>query len=349
MRSVSVAFVQLRGAVYGLAAALLFGCSAPFAALLTSGSDPQALSGVLYAGAAVAMLLAAALRRGAVSRVRFTRRELPALLVVAGTGGVVAPVLLMMGLHRVGGLAGSLLLNLEAVLTIVLAVVVWRERLSARAGAAAALTLTGAVLVTAGGSGGAQVSGVLLVAAACGAWALDNNLTALLSAWDPLALVTVKVTTAAAINACMAALRGAAFPTGGDLLAALVLGALAYGLSVLLDAYALRDLGAAREAALFACAPFAGAALAPLVSDARPTTATVGAAALMLAGVALLLVPERDRQHEHVPVQHDHPHDHDEHHAHEHPAGSPATGRHAHAHRHAPLSHAHGYRADRHH
>ena len=338
--------MQLRGTVYGLAAALLFGCSAPLAALLTSRSDPQALSAVLYAGAAVAMVLA---RRRTTSRVRFTRRELPALGLVAGLGGVVAPVLLMMGLHRVGGLTGSLLLNLEAVLTIGFAVVFWRERLSARAATAALLTITAAVLITTGGSASASLTGVLLVAAACTAWALDNNLTALLSAWDPLALVTVKVTTAAAVNAVIAAARGAAFPTGGDLGGALLVGALAYGVSVLLDAYALRDLGAAREAALFACAPFAGAALAPLVSDARITAVTLGAAALMVGGVALLLAPERESQHEHEPVLHDHPHEHDEHHVHEHGSGAPAEDRHAHAHRHAPLSHAHGYRADRHH
>jgi drug/metabolite transporter (DMT)-like permease len=338
--------VQLRGSLYGLAAALLFGFSAPLAALLTRRSDPQALSGVLYAGAAVALLLSGRNRLGAATRVGFTRRQLPALAAVAVSGGVVAPVLLMMGLHRVGGLTGSLLLNLEAVLTIVLAVAFWRERLSMRAAVAAVLTIGAAVLVTTGGSTAASLSGVVLVAAACAAWAVDNNLTALLSAWDPLALVTVKATTAAVVNTGIAALRGAAFPRGTELVGALVLGAFAYGLSVLLDAYALRDLGAAREAALFACAPFAGAALAPLVADAHVTATTVAASVLMLAGVALLLAPERARQHDHQPVTHDHPHDHDEHHPHDH---SGAVQRHAHAHRHAPLSHAHGYRPDRHH
>ena len=100
-----------------------------------------------------------------------------------------------------------------------------------------------------------------------------------------------------------------------DVLAgALAVGALAYGVSILLDAYALRALGAAREAAVFATAPFAGALLAiPLLGESW-TMADLGAAALMAFGVVLLVGDRHEHLHAHEALAHDHRHVHDEHH-----------------------------------
>jgi drug/metabolite transporter (DMT)-like permease len=327
-----------RGALLGLLAAATFGVSAPLAKALLDDADPQLLAGQLYAGAAVALGSASALRpRTTESPIR--RADLPRLGLVTLSGGVVAPVLLLVGLDRLSGLTGSLLLNLEGPFTALLAVAVFGEYLGRRTAMAGALIVLGAAFLGASGDHvGGEVLGVVLIAGACGCWALDNNLTAQLTIRDPLAVVRTKAASAAMANLGMAVLRGVNRPSWWTELGAVALGAMSCGISVLLDAHALRLVGAAREAALFATAPFAGALLAvPLLGDRPQPVAGVGIAA-MVAGTALLL-----RE------QHEHRHVHDEHHDHEHPPDIGADEPHSHAHRHRPVAHRHPHASDVHH
>src|SRR5262249_14282446 len=152
----------------------------------------------------------------------------------------------------------------EAPLTMVLSVAVFGEHISRREGLFAACILVGAVLlaVEPGALGGAFV-GVLLIAAACLCWALDNNVTQVLSARDPLVLTQVKAGGAGCLGLIVAAIFGAKAPSGAvPIAAALAVGAVSYGASIVLDTYALRQLGAAREAAIFATAPLFGAVFA---------------------------------------------------------------------------------------
>lgn len=193
--------------------------------------------------------------------------------------------------------------------------------------------------------------GVILIAAACACWALDNNLTATLTTRDPVALVATKVTVAGVFNLAVALARPRATPNPSLRLiaAALVLGAFSYGLSVLLDTYALRALGAGREAALFATAPFAGALLAiPILGDGL-TALTATALGAMAAGMILLLTDTHRHSHQHIPLVHDHRHNHDEHHHHAHTSAVSVTEPHAHPHQHDQLVHAHPHASDLHH
>ena len=128
---------------------------------------------------------------------------------------------------------------------------------------------------------------------------------------------------------------------------ALALGALSYGLSVYFDALALRALGAAREAAIFAVAPFAGALLAPFVLPETLDLRDVAAGVLMGIGVVLLLRERHEHLHVHEPLDHDHAHVHDEHHQHAHPSGADAGEPHSHEHHHDLLEHSHAARERR--
>lgn len=336
------------GTVCGLVAALTFGASAPLAVRLVGDVDAQLLAGLLYGGAALALApFAGGARRRGEAAIR--RRDAPALAAVVVVGGVVAPVLLLVGLGRTGGLSGSLLLNLEAPLTALVAVSVFGEHVSRRAALAGGLIVAAATaLAVVPGEMRVDVVGVLLIAAACGCWAVDNNLTATLTTRDPVSLVAVKATGAALANLAVAVLRGVPLPGVGLVAAALAVGAISYGISVVLDAYALRALGAGREAALFATAPFGGAVLAvPLLGD-DPTVLTGGAVLGMMAGVALLLTEEHGHLHRHAALAHDHGHVHDDHHAHHRP-DEVVTEPHSHPHGHRPLVHAHAHAADVHH
>ena len=124
---------------------------------------------------------------------------------------------------------------------------------------------------------------------------------------------------------------------------------MSYGVSILLDAYALRLVGAAREAALFATAPFAGAIVAIAVLGDPITTATLIAGGFMVAGTAGFLTDHHEHEHTHEPVEHEHRHTHDAHHQHEHPPGVPSDEPHSHSHVHSSLTHSHPHASDVHH
>lgn len=346
---------NVRGAIYGLLAAALFGASAPVSKWLLGQVEPLSLAALLYLGAALPLWLARAVRRPAQVEAPLRKSDVPLASAIVLLGGVAGPLCLLFGLERVSGVTGSLLLNLEGPLTIAIALAVFREHLSARELGAAALILAGATVLSVGGEpAGAEAGkghwlGVLLVACASAAWAWDNNLTQRLSAKDPRAIVRVKALGAGACNLALAVVFREHLPPWQVCLGALLLGALSYGASILLDVYALRLLGAAREAAIFATAPFIGAWIAlPLLGE-RLQPGALLAMAVMAAGVVLLLRARHGHLHAHEPLAHEHLHVHDAHHQHSHPPGTPLGEPHAHWHQHAPLVHDHPHAGDVHH
>src|SRR5262249_12813196 len=156
-----------------------------------------------------------------------------------------------------------------------------------RAALAGGLVFAGAGLLALPGASTAGVThlgGVLLLALACAAWVLDNNLTQGLAGKDPWQVVIAKTLGARTGLVSLALPLGEPLPGRRLVLAALALGALAYGASVLLDAFALRLLGAAREAAFFATAPFAGALLSVPVLGERLGPLQIGAGVVMILG-----------------------------------------------------------------
>lgn len=319
------------------------------AKVLLGAISPVLLAGLLYLGAAMGLWLHRALRP-VTNEARLTREDLPQLVGVVLAGGVLGPVLMLLGLDRVTALAGSLLLNLEAPFTVLLAVIIFGEHLSKHALGATILVVGGAlVLELEPGRLGTDTAGVLLLAGATLCWAVDNNLTQRLSLRDPFAIVRVKTLIAGVANTALGLL------VGGHLLApvyvagALVLGSLSYGVSVVLDAYALRLVGAAREAAYFATAPFVGALVSVMLLGDSLRWYEIVAIGSMAAGVVLLLREKHDHVHEHEQVEHEHLHEHDLHHQHEHTSGDPAGEPHTHRHRHAPLVHGHPHLPDAHH
>jgi drug/metabolite transporter (DMT)-like permease len=339
-----------RGALCGLGAAVLFGLSAPLAKVLLGAVPPVLLAGVLYLGAALGLTL----YRGLAPPTReagLGRADLPKLVGVVLAGGVVGPVLMLLGLQRVTALTGALLLNLEAPLTVLVAVLLFREHLGRHAAGAVLAIVTGAALLELKpGELGGDPLGALLLVSACACWALDNNLTQRLSLRDPFAIVRVKTLVAGAVNTALGLWVAGGQPAPASYLAgALVLGSLSYGASVVLDAYALRWVGAAREAAYFACAPFIGA-LAAFVGLGDPLGWHAGLAmSVMALGVGLLLRERHAHLHEHSASEHEHLHVHDEHHRHPHAPGDPVGEPHSHVHEHVAMVHEHPHVSDIHH
>jgi drug/metabolite transporter (DMT)-like permease len=251
------------------------------------------LAGLLYLGGGIGMTIVARVRRAPRDQA-MTTADMPVIAGITLTGGVLAPVLMLWGLTRVSGLIGSLLLNLEGVFTVILALVLFGERVRRSEGAAIAVVLAGAAVLTAEPRAGTvDWAGAAAIVAACLAWSVDNNLTRRLSVRDPTQIVQIKTLVAGTTNVVLALIVGQRLDRIELLAPALLVGFLSYGVSILLDVYALRLLGAAREAAFFAMAPFMGAAMAiPMLGD-EPRRGDLVGATIMLAGVLWLLRPAR--------------------------------------------------------
>ena len=343
----------MRGASYALGAAALFGAATPGAKILLADTSPVILSALLYLGAAVGLMVLrlAGARRDPLRREAPLRGEdFTILTIITILGGVAGPLLMLYGLTRVSALAGSLLLNLEAPFTMMLAVTAFNEYLGGRALLGAATIILGAVVIGwAPGNFHADAAGAVCIAGACLCWAVDNNLSQRLTIRDPTAIAHVKALGAGVTTTIIALVMGARLPGPSTSVAALILGALSYGLSLYLAMHALRILGAAREAAFFATAPFIGA-LISIVIFGRPLGVNEWlAAALMAAGAAMLLGERHSHTHAHEQLAHEHLHVHDAHHRHAHPPEISDAEPHTHPHNHVRLVHSHPHASDSHH
>lgn len=334
-----------------LAAAVLFGASTPFAKALLGTTSPILLAGLLYLGSGVGLTLIRLLRDRGWRSAALPAAEWPWLVAAIGFGGVLGPVLLMFGLSHTSAASASLLLNLEAVLTALLAWVVFRENADRRIVLGMALIVVGgAALAWPHGSPGISTGwGALLIAGACLCWAIDNNFTRKVSASDALFIAGLKGLSAGVVSTTLALALGAHLPATAVVGAAMLVGLLGYGASLVLFVLALRGLGAARTGAYFSTAPFIGALIAIAGFGEAASPVFWLAAALMGAGVWLHLTERHDHLHTHEPLTHAHSHMHDEHHQHPHDFAWDGTEPHTHPHTHAPLTHSHPHYPDIHH
>ena len=344
---------DIRGILYASAAAVLFGASVPCAKLLLDGIPPLLMAGLLYLGSGVGLVLWTVLRwalHGRRTEAGLSRRDLPWLLAVVAAGGIAGPALLMWGLARTPASTSSLLLNLENVLTALLGWCVFRENVDRRIAAGMLAIVAGGVLLSWGGAPEhGPPWGILAIAGACGAWALDNNLTRKISTADPMQIAAIKGIVAGSTNVALAVGAGIAWPPLDAVLSAGAVGLVGYGVSLMLFILGLRHLGSARTSAYFSCAPFVGAAVSILLLGERPTPLFVAAAVLMGLGVWIHLTERHEHRHIHASITHDHLHDHDEHHQHDHPADLGAASPHTHLHNHEPVEHSHTHYPDVHH
>lgn len=340
-----------RSIVFAIAAAALFGASTPFAKLLGAEVEPILLGGLLYLGSGIGLGVARLVRDRGWTPPALTPAEWPWLLGAILFGGILGPVALMFGLRHASGSAASLLLNLEAVLTAVIAWIVFRENAGHRVVLGMAAIVAGGVVLSwpSGAAGAADWLGPPAIAGACLCWAIDNNLTRRVSASDALFIAGSKGLVAGAVNCGLALALGSTWPDGPAWVATMAIGLLGYGISLVLFVLALRGLGSARTGAYFSAAPFLGAAVSLVLLGEAAPPAFWFACALMATGVWLHVTERHSHAHTHYPEEHRHLHSHDEHHQHPHPPDWDGHEPHDHPHRHDLLSHDHPHFPDTHH
>jgi drug/metabolite transporter (DMT)-like permease len=336
------------GILMAFAAALLFGAAAPLGKPLLESLTNFQMAGLLYLGAALGVLVILLREKHFLLPWRMPRKDALRLAGAVLFGGILGPVFLMAGLRTAAAASVSLWLNLEMVATALLGFFFFRDQLSGK-GWLASLGALGAALLLAweGGSAGFKAGGLITLACLC--WGMDNHLTALIDGISPAQSTFWKGLVAGSVNLILgislAPIQAGPLP----LLGALGLGAISYGLSILLYITAAQNLGATRSQLIFSSSPFFGLLIAFALGESLTWVQGI-AIVLFLGAIYLLFKETHQHTHRHEAQIHAHLHTHpDPHHNHPHPDGTGEGVRHNHEHKHTPLEHSHPHWPDLHH
>ncbi|WP_443691245.1 DMT family transporter [Pseudomonas sp.] len=335
------------GVLAALGAAVLFGAGTPLAKMLLNSVSPWLLAGLLYLGSGLGLTLYRLLSRA--PSVSLPRNEALWFAGAIAAGGIVGPVLLMVGLAGMPASGASLLLNAEGVFTALLAWFAFKENFDRHIALGMIAIVAGALVLS--WPGEAHFSGLwpaLAILGACFAWGIDNNLTRKVSLTDATWIASVKGLVAGTVNLVLAFVVGTTLPPLPNLVGALAVGFFAYGVSLALFVIGLRHLGTARTGAYFSVAPFLGTLLAVAMGD-PVTLPLLIAGSLMAVGIWLHLTEHHEHKHQHEAMEHEHEHVHDEHHQHAHDEPVTPGTKHRHWHQHQPMAHDHPHFPDAHH
>lgn len=278
---------NIRSIVWALLAAALYAISTPVSKLLLQDVAPTMMAGLLYLGAGIGMFGLGMVRRGVKAlphENHLTRRDLPYTVGMVLLD-IAAPICLMVGLTRTTSANASLLNNFEIVATALIALMVFREKISRRLWLAIGLITLSSMILSFEDAASLDFSfGSLFVLAACVCWGFENNCTRMMSASDPLEIVVIKGFGSGLGSLVLALALGEPLTPLRVLPVVLVLGFVAYGLSIFFYVYAQRRLGAAKTSAYYAVAPFIGVLLSRLILQEAFTQVFLIALAIMMAG-----------------------------------------------------------------
>jgi len=322
---------------FAILAAALYAINIPLSKVLLQFAQPTMMAAFLYAGAGIGLFFYGIFTKENGSKL--TKNELPYTLGMIVLD-IAAPILLMLGLERTSSANASLLNNLEIVATSLIAFFAFRERLSRRLTVAILLVTAASIALSYEGSGSFQFNtGSLLVLAAACCWGLENNCTRMLSSKSSVQITTVKGIFSGLGSLIVALIMGEKLPGLIWIFAIMLLGFVAYGLSINFYIKAQKDLGAAKTSAYYSIAPFLGVIFGILFLQERPGIRFYIGLAIMVVATVLMVKDTISLQHTHDHC-HTHTHEHahgDLVHSHEH------THRHSHTHTHGEDESLHGH------
>jgi drug/metabolite transporter (DMT)-like permease len=335
--------------ITGLLSGFLFGIATPLSKLLLDGLNSFQLAGLLYLGAALAMI-PFILKQGSQIKMLFNTGSKPKTLGIIFFGGILGPLLLMVGLSAANAASVSIWLNMELVATAVLGVMIFKDSIDRFTWIGVILTVI-AGLVTTFGEGVSGITSALLITAACFCWGIDNHLTALTDGVSPQAVTFIKGIVAGTVNFGIGCLISSHSIQLMGVSMALVVGAFSYGISIVLYVTSAQNLGATRGQILFSTAPLWGVILSYMFLQELIQWEHLISIVLLAVSVIMTSVLTHRHQHVHFAIEHIHIHRHiDGHHNHEHADNDVIKDKwHIHSHIHDAIAHEHSHYPDLHH
>lgn len=341
---------KLKAVSYAILAALLYGISSPVSKILLVEIPPTLMAALLYLGAGIGMAginLYNVLSKKEQLEAKMTTKEMPFILGMILLD-IAAPIFLMLGLTLTTSSNASLLNNFEIVATSLIALFIFKETIGKRMWLAITLITISSIILSVSDLSSLSFSvGSIFVLLACIAWGFENNCTRMLSLKDPLQIVVIKGFGSGLGSLIISFAIHESSYNWIYILFTLLLGFVAYGMSIFLYIKAQRELGAARTSAFYATAPFIGVIISWIVLH-EPVTATFTIAlTIMLVGTYFAVSEDHKHSHVHLEEVHEHKHNHiDGHHNHTH---DEIKGEHSHEHAHEIIEHTHTHLPDLHH
>lgn len=283
---------QKLAAVSAIAAAALYAVNVPLSKLLLARVAPTMMAAFLYLGAGLGLLLYSGIRKALgkpAIQAPLTGKELPYTVAMV-VFDIAAPILLMLGIARTSSANVSLLNNFEIVATALIAFLIFKEALSKRLLAAISLVVLASAVLSFEGAGSFSFqTGSLFVLGASTCWGFENNCTKMLSAKSSIEIVIIKGCFSGLGSLVIALFLGEQIPAAKWILCVLLLGFVAYGLSINFYIMAQKDLGAAKTSAFYAVAPFLGVAFSMALLGERPSLQFYVALLIMLLATSLMV------------------------------------------------------------
>jgi drug/metabolite transporter (DMT)-like permease len=272
---------------FAILAAVLYAISMPLSKILLQNVQPMMLAAFLYLGAGTGMMIFGLVRSHIKlpdREEKLSRKDLPYTVAMVALD-IIAPISLMFGLKTTAAANASLLNNFEIVATALIAMLLFHEKVSRRLWIAIVLVTIACILLTVDDTSSLSFSrGSLFVLFACVCWGLENNCTRCISNKDPMEIVIIKGFGSGLGALCIALSTGEWFPLCKYIPAIMLLGFVAYGLSIFFYTYAQRTIGAAMTSTFYAVTPFIGALLSFIILSEALTWIFVIALAIMLVG-----------------------------------------------------------------
>lgn len=326
---------RIRAILLALLAAAFYAVNMPLSKLLLKDVGPTMMAALLYLGAGVGVgILSMINRRDSAKSEKLNRSDLPYVLGMIALD-IAAPIFLMLGLRSGTSANAALLGNFEIVATTLIALIAFREAVTPRLWAAIGLIAAASALLSFEGGESLRFSvGSLLVLLATLCWGLENNCTRKISDKSAYEIVVLKGIFSGTGSLLIALFIGEGLPDIAHIAGAMLLGFVAYGLSIFMYVRAQHTLGAARTSAYYAVNPFIGALLSLALLREPLSKTYLVALAVMAAGSALVVADTLARRHTH-------PHAHTFTHTH---GGVTHTVTHVHDHEHYVSDEVHGHR-----
>lgn len=286
--------------IYAILAAALYAVNIPVSKLLLDHAGATIMAGLLYLGAGIGLLLYGSIERWITSgkrQERLTKKELPYTIAMV-TLDIIAPILLMLGISKTNSANVSLLNNFEIVATSIIALAVFKEVISKKLWLAIFMVTVASIILSFEGMDAFSLNaGSLFVLGACICWGFENNCTKMISNKSSTEIVIIKGFFSGMGSLLIAFFLGERLPEAKWIAAILLLGFVAYGLSIKFYIMAQQHLGAAKTSAYYSIAPFLGVAFSMVLLQERPAMPFYLAMAIMVVSTVLMVKDTFSSQH----------------------------------------------------